>query len=333
MTSGGARTHRSGARTHRSGARTLNALVYHPDEAERYAALVHPSRGRVTLHVASKPDDAAPVMSEIDILYAWKFPPALYARATRLTWLQAMAAGVEWALVPELPRAVTLTRAPGIFGPWIAEYALGWMLWVTQRMAHYLGAQHERRWLGDVMPDRLRGKTLTIVGLGDVGRTIARSAAALSMRVVGVSRSGRRVAGVDRVTRLAGLSRALSDADFVVLTVPLTDATRGLIGARELRAMRPSAWLLNVARGAVVDETAIAEALGARRIAVAVLDVFREEPLPLDHLFWRLPNVVITPHISGPSTPDEIAPIFNDNLARFLQGRPLRHVVDRRRGY
>lgn len=311
----------------------INVLVYHPDEADRYAALVRAPRSRVTLHVAAKPDDALPVMAGIDVLYAWKFPPHLYPDARRLGWLQAMAAGVEWALVPELPKHVTLTRAPGIFGPWMAEYTLGWMLRVTQRMAQYLDAQRERRWIGDVMPDRLRGKTLVVVGLGDVGRTVARAARAFSMHVVGVSRSGRRIPGVDRIVRPAALVRALGDADFVVLTVPLTPDTRGLIGRRELGAMRASAWLLNVARGGVVDDAALVEALAERRIGGAVLDVFAEEPLPATHPFWRLPNVVITPHISGPSTADEITPIFNDNLARFLAGRPLRHVVDRRRGY
>jgi phosphoglycerate dehydrogenase-like enzyme len=314
----------------------LHVLVYHADEADRYAALVRLPRGRaarVELHVAAKPEDAARILPSIDVLYAWKFPRELYANAKRLRWLQAMAAGVEWALVPELPRKVVVTRAPGIFGPWMAEYTLGWMLWVTQRMTRYLDAQRERRWIGDVVPDRVRGKTLLVVGLGDVGRAIARAARTLSMRVVGVNRSGRRTPGVDRVVRRADLLRALGDADFVVLTIPLTEETRGFIGERELRRMRASAWLLNIARGPIVDEKALVAALRARAIGGAVLDVFDDEPLPATHPLWTLPNVVITPHISGPSTPDEIAPIFNDNLARFVAGRPLRHVVDRRRGY
>ncbi len=160
-----------------------------------------------------------------------------------------------------------------------------------------------------------------------------RGARALGMRVVGVTRSGRAVAGVQRVYPAARLTRALAEADFVAVTVPLTPETRGLIGARELGRMRPNAWLLNVARGEVVDEDALVEALATRRIGGAILDVFAREPLPADHPLWRAPNCVITPHISGPSTPEEIAPIFDDNLARFLAGRRLRHVVDRARGY
>jgi phosphoglycerate dehydrogenase-like enzyme len=146
---------------------------------------------------------------------------------------------------------------------------------------------------------------MVVVGLGDIGRTIA----------------------------LSGLTKALAEADFAVVVLPLTDETRGVIGAAALAAMRPTAWLLNIGRGAVIAENALVEALRARRIGGAVLDVFVDEPLPAEHPFWVLPNAVVTPHISGPSTPAEMSPVFNDNLARWLAGRPLRHVVDRRRGY
>ena len=113
----------------------------------------------------------------------------------------------------------------------------------------------------------------------------------------------------------------------------MTPDTRGLIGADALAAMKPTAWLVNIARGAVVNEAALLEALEQRRIAGAILDVFATEPLPPHHPLWRMDNVVITPHISGPSTPEEITPVFNDNLARYLAGKPLHHVVDRMRGY
>ena len=153
------------------------------------------------------------------------------------------------------------------------------------------------------------------------------------MRVVGVNRSGRRVREAERVFKVGQLAQALADADFVVVLVPLTPETRGLIGADALAAMKPTAWLVNIARGAVVNEAALFEALEQRRLAGAILDVFSAEPLPPHHPLWRMDNVVITPHVSGPSTPEEIAPVFNDNLARYLAGSPLRHVVDRARGY
>ncbi|HEY7648439.1 MAG TPA: D-2-hydroxyacid dehydrogenase [Methylomirabilota bacterium] len=316
-----------------AGPAPVSVLVYHPYEAQRYAALIQAPRNRVTVHVASTPGEASRLIGDADVLYAWRFPPALYARGPRLRWLQVMGAGVEWALGPELPASIVVTRAPGVFGPWMAEYVLGWCLWTTQRMPAYLDAQRRRRWMPDILPRRLGGTTMAIVGLGDIGREIARSARALGMRVIGVSRSGRKLPEAHRVYRVSALARVLGEADWVVVVVPLTADTQGLIGEAELAAMRSSAWVINVARGAVVDETALVAALRARRIAGAVLDVFATEPLPSDHPLWNLDNVVVTPHISGPSIPEEIAPVFAENLRRFLGGRPLQNVVDRRRGY
>jgi glyoxylate/hydroxypyruvate reductase A len=306
-------------------------LVYHGDP--RYAELVRVPKGRAVVSAAATPSEAAGLVGEAEILYAWKFPPQLYAKAERLRWLQAMGAGVDWAIVPELPPGVILTRAPGVFGPWMAEYVIGWCSWVTQRVETYREAQRQRRWLDHVLPDRLHGKTLAIVGLGDIGRDIARAARAFGMRVLGVTRRGRLVREAERVYPVGQMARALRQADFVVVLLPLTPETHGIIGADAFAAMNPTAWLVNIARGAVVNEAALMEALETRRLAGAILDVFATEPLPPHHPLWRMDNVVITPHISGPSTPEEIAPVFNDNLARYLAGKPLRHVVDRKQGY
>jgi phosphoglycerate dehydrogenase-like enzyme len=308
-------------------------LVYHPAEAKDYAALIRAPRGRLTVTACATPDEAASVIATTDVIYGWKFPAELYASAARLRWLHAMGAGVDWVLVPELGDHVIVTRVPGVFGPWMREYVLGRCLAITQRLDVYRSFQRAASWREDVIPERLAGKTMVVVGLGDIGRSIATGARDVGMRVIGVSRSGRRVREVERVYRLAGLAQALGQADFVVVVLPLTDQTRNLIGAPALAAMRPTAWLFNIGRGAVVAEAALVEALRARRIAGAVLDVFAQEPLPANHPLWSLENAVITPHVSGPSTPTEMAPVFNDNLARWLSGRPLRHVVDRRRGY
>ena len=308
-----------------------SVLVYHADR--RYAELVRVPKRGVSVQIAATPSEASGAIADTEILYAWKFPAPLYARAGRLKWLQVMGAGVDWALVPELPPHVQVTRAPGVFGPWMAEYVVAWCSWVTQRMKVYRDAQRQRRWDDHVLPDRLGGKTVTIVGLGDIGRDIARAARALGMRVLGVSRRGRPVREATRMYPVAAMARALREADFVVLLLPLTPETRGIIGADALSVMKSSAWLINIARGAVVNESALMEALEQRRIAGAVLDVFDREPLPPSHPLWKMDNVVVTPHISGPSTADAIAPVFNDNLARYLARRPLRHVVDRRQGY
>jgi glyoxylate/hydroxypyruvate reductase len=308
-------------------------LVYHPDQPDAYARAVRAPAGHpVTVHACATEAEAAAVVADARVVYGWKLPPVLYGKAKKLEWVQVMGAGVDWAL-NEVPRRVVVTRAPGIFGSWMSEYVLGWCSWVTQRTETYRAAQRERRWIETVLPGRLRGKTMTLIGVGDIGREIARVARAVGMHVIGVSRSGQRVPAVERVYRPGHLPRAMAAADFVVVVVPLTRKTRGLIDARALAAMRPGAWLLNIARGPVVDETALVDALQSHRIAGAILDVFPTEPLPADHVLWGLDNVVITPHVAGPSTPEELAPVFNDNLARWLRGRPLQHVVDRARGY
>lgn len=309
-------------------------LVYNPEpgEAAAYAELIKLPRPSLGVHCCTTPAEAERVIGEAEILYAWDFPRELLPRGPKLRWVQNMGAGVERFLVPELPSRVLLTRAAGIFGSWMAEYTFAWCLWVTQRVEAFREQQRAREWRPRGL-HRLRGATLCVVGLGDIGRAIARVGRAFGMTVVGVSRSGRRVPEASASYRVAALPRALARADFAVLTVPLTQVTRGLIGRESLAAMKPSAWLINIARGRVVDEAALLEALHARRIGGAVLDVFDEEPLQAGHPFWGLDNLVVTPHIAGPSLPGEIAPIFNENLRRYLAGRPLKYVVNRRRGY
>ena len=324
---------RSSSHPARRASRARTILVYHPEpgEARAYARLIPRTRGFRAVACAT-PAEAARAIGVAEILYAWNIPAPLLSRASRLRWFQNMGAGVERVLVPELSPDVRVTRVAGIFGPWMAEYTLGWCLWVTQRIERFRGDQRRRRW-SPVDPQRISGQTLCVVGLGDIGRSIARSARALGMTVVGVSRSGRRAPGLDAVYATRDRARALARADFAVLTVPLTDESRGLIGRRELAAMKRTAWLVNVARGPIVDGTALRDALRRRRIAGAVLDVFDTEPLPPGDPLWRMDNVAITPHISGPSVANEIAPIFADNLRRYLAGRPLRYEVDRGRGY
>lgn len=309
-----------------------SVLLYHPEEAEAYARLVKAPRGSIQLHTCAAPEEAALVIGEAEILYAWNLPPELLAKAGRLHWIQAMGAGVERFLVPELSKSVLITRAGGVFGHWMAEYTLAWCGWITQRIEKVRQNQRQHRWAGEP-PDRLRGKTLAILGLGDIGREIARLARAFGMRVIAVSRSGEKPPGVEMVYRSRALMHTLARCDFAVLTLPLTPKTRGLIGERQLHAMKPTAWVLNIGRGPLIQERALLRALEERWIAGAVLDVFDTEPLPPDHPFWGQENVVITPHIAGPSIPEEIAPIFNENLRRYLSGKKLRYVVDRTRGY
>ncbi len=310
----------------------VSILVYHRDEAQTYARLIRAPRGRVRIRTAATPAEALPFVEEMDVLYTWGFPSELLPNARRLRWVQVMGAGVDAFLDAPFPPRVILTRVEGVFGPWMAEYTFGWLLSIGQLTETFRAAQRAHRW-EPVNPVLLRGKTLAVVGLGSIGRTIARVGRAFDMTVIGMNRSGRPVPGVERVYRRAGVRDMLRASDYVVLVVPLTPETRGLLGDAELRAMRPGAWLVNIGRGALVQEDALVRALRERWIAGAVLDVFVEEPLPPEHPFWELPNVVVTPHVSGPNDPAEIAPVFNDNLQRFLHGRPLRGRVDIGRGY
>jgi len=310
----------------------VSVLVYHPDEAQAYARLVRAPRGRIRLRIASTPEGALPYVEEMDVLYSWGFPTKLLPRAHRLRWVQVMGAGVNGFLDTPFPPRVALTRAEGVFGAWIAEYTLGWLLWSTRRTESFRVAQRLRQW-EPTNPTLLRGRTLGLVGVGSIGRVIARVARAFSMHVIGVSRAGKSVSEVDRVYRRAQFHEFLAASDYVVLVAPLTPETRGMLGEAELHAMRPEAWLVNVGRGALVQEEALVRALQERWIAGAILDVFAEEPLPTEHPLWGMPNVVITPHVAGPSDPGEIAPIFNENLRRFLEGKALKGRVDLRRGY
>lgn len=310
----------------------VSVLVYHPDEAQTYARLVQAPRGRARLRIASTPAEALAFVEEMEVLYTWGFPVGLLPAARRLRWIQVMGAGVNAFLDAPFPPKVVLTRAEGVFGPWMAEYTLGWLLWSTQRIEMFRAAQRLRQW-EPLMPALLRGKTLGVVGLGSIGRAIARVARAFSMRVIGIRRSGRPVAEAERVYRREGLRELLAASDYIVLVAPLTPETRGMIGEAEFRVMRPNAWLVNIGRGGLVQEDALLRALQERWIGGAVLDVFSDEPLPEVHPLWTLQNVVVTPHVSGPNDPHEIASVFNDNLRRFLAGRPLRGKVDIKRGY
>lgn len=310
----------------------LSILVYHPEQATLYARLIRAPRGRVRVHAAATLAEAKPHVEEMEVLFAWDFPTDLLPLARRLRWIQVMGAGVDHFLAAPFPPRVLLTRCAGIFGPAMAEYTIGWLLWGTQQMEALRTAQRARRWERLTL-GRLGGRTLAVVGLGEAGRAIARAARGLGMRVLGLNRSGRRVPEVERVYRRPELRELLAASDYVVLALPLTPETRGILGDGELRVMRPTAWLVNVGRGALIQEPALLRALHERWIAGAVLDVFAEEPLPVEHPFWGMPNVVVTPHVAGPDDPAEIAAIFNDNLRRFLQGRALRGRVDLRRGY
>jgi phosphoglycerate dehydrogenase-like enzyme len=289
---------------------------------------------------------------EVEVLFS-SHPPANLSRTPRLRWLQMGVAGAEHLDLVGLQQAgITVSNASGIHAVPIAEYVLGMLLHVAKGVEQRQASQMGRAWPPDsrLAGRLLRGQTVVIVGYGNVGREVGRVAHALGMRILAVkaspSRERRarfRLAGTgdpagrlpERVVGPAELASVASEADFVVVTTPATPSTRGLVGATVLGVMRSGAWLINVGRGICVDAAALEAALRASSIGGAVLDVFEEEPLPPDSPFWELPNCIVTPHVSGgpPGAFDLLSDLLVENLARYVEGRPLLNVVSVRRGY
>ncbi|HEX7125864.1 MAG TPA: D-2-hydroxyacid dehydrogenase [Thermodesulfobacteriota bacterium] len=274
-------------------------------------------------------------IGDADVLLTFRFPTEYLAQAKRLRWIQLTSAGAEQVLAaPQLRRDVVVTNTRGIHGDVMAEYAAAVMLALRWRLPALVRDQQARRWRPALVRP-LAGATLGVVGLGAIGGAIARQGASLGMRVLGVRRTPAPVDGVERVYGPDGLLEMLPECDFVVLVVPTTSETTRMIGAAELAAMKPTACLVNVARGSVVDEAALVAALREGRLGGAALDVFDEEPLPPGSPFWDLENVLVTPHISGMPVDywQRVLDVFLDNVARWRAGQPLRNRVDPERGY
>jgi phosphoglycerate dehydrogenase-like enzyme len=275
----------------------------------------------------------------------------LLARAPRLNYVHSASAGVERALTPAArERGLVITNARGVFSRPIAEYVLMMILAVSRRLPGLLELQRERTWQ-PLEGVELRDVTVGIVGLGSIGRAVGALATAFGCRVVAVRRrsdgGAPTAAAADEETRSFGevmlervggpdsLPQLLAESDFVVLAAPLTPETEDMIDADALAAMKSTAWLINVARGRLVDERALIDALREGRIGGAILDTFREEPLPSTSAFYDLDNVIVTPHTSWSSgrVLDRSVELFCDNLRRYAAGEPLLNVVDPAAGY
>jgi phosphoglycerate dehydrogenase-like enzyme len=257
-----------------------------------------------------------------------------------LRWIQLISAGVEHVLYPEmLAHQATITNARGMHVTHMSEHVLALLLAFGRLLPDCLRWQARREWHQRDAIDRvftLSGKTAGIVGLGSIGQGTAVRLASLGMRVLGLRRRpGPPPPGVERVFAPEGLTELLGQSDVVVISTPLTDRTRGMIGAGEIARMKRGAYLVNIARGAIVDEGAMIVALQDGQLAGAGLDVFTTEPLPADSPLWALPNVIVTPHASGnyPEYVEQATAIFAENLARWLRGDPLVNVVDKEAGY
>ncbi len=284
------------------------------------------------------------ILAETEVLFTNPVIPAdILSRAPRLEWVQLTSAGVDRLLDSELVRSkVKVATASGMHAVPIGEYVLGAMLAFAKGLPRAVRAQAERAWR-PYWPDELHGKTVGIVGLGAIGGHVAKLARALEMRVLAVRRSAgkrgtrheARDTDAHELVPPSELAYVLSESDYVVIAAPLTAETRGMIGERELRSMKTTAVIINIARGAIIDEAALVRALKDGWIAGAALDVFEREPLPQESELWGLENVMVTPHIAGgtPRYLELAVELFCDNLRRYLAGQPLRNVVDVKRGY
>jgi len=291
---------------------------------------------RVELHACKLGQEPpADLLARCEGMLAWRAAPGLLPRTTALRWIQALTGGVEgWLALPDLPERVTLTCARGTHRSSMPENILGALFHLTKPYAAITIDQRDRRWTRRVS-EPLAGKTLGILGLGAIGGEVAKKAAALELRVLGVRRSPEPMPGVDRVYGPAQAPEVLAQSDYVLLLLPSTAETRGYMNKARLAQMKPSAYLLNFGRGDLIVDDDLVDAVRSKVISGAVLDVFRTEPLPAEHPFWVTEGITVLPHIGGmhPQRDGIVAELFVDNLRRFLDGRPLLEVVDRARGY
>jgi phosphoglycerate dehydrogenase-like enzyme len=294
--------------------------------------------------------DLEKVMRDVEVLYTSGVLPTP-AQAPRLCWIQGHFAGVNSILgAGEILRQAQLTSASGIHGPVMGEYVLMMMLAHAHDLPRMISGQRERAWPGDFTQRVLRGASVGIVGYGSIGREVARLASTFGMRILACKRDpearedqGYALPGTgdprgelpERIYGFDGLPEMLGQSDYVVLTAPLTPATQNMINAETLRAMKPGAFVVNVGRGGLIDESALAAALRAQQIGGAALDVFVREPLPPDSELWHLPNLIISPHVSGSvdNYMDLAMALFAENLRRYVAGEPLLNIVDVDAGY
>jgi phosphoglycerate dehydrogenase-like enzyme len=311
-------------------AHSLLILSRHAPQYERlFAAATLPELSTFT---ATDNKNLPPSASACDIVFG---EPSLIAPVlpalTNVRWIQSTWAGVEPLLNPALRRDYDLTNARGVFGPLMSEYVFGYMLAHERLIFARREAQREKRW-DTTAPGTLRGKQIGLLGVGTIGAALARTAKHFGMRVKGYTRSSESSADVDAYYH-GEKSAFACDLDYLVCIMPNTGETRHLVDRELLGALPARAVFINPGRGSSVDEEALADALANGRIAAAVLDVFQTEPLPADHVFWRLPNVLITSHTAALSAPTDIAPLFIENYRRLIAEQPLLHRVDFERGY
>jgi phosphoglycerate dehydrogenase-like enzyme len=260
----------------------------------------------------------------------------LLAATPKLRWYHTPAAGVDRLLeIPDFrARGIVITNNSGSYDIQIAEHVMAFVFGAAKRLHLYRDQQARHEWR-ELQHQEVRGETMVVFGAGSIGGEVARLAAAAGLRVIAVRRSGGAVPGAQRVVTTDALAEVVGEADYLIVAAPLTAATRGAISRAVLARMKRTAWVVNIARGTIIEEDALIDALRDERIGGAALDTFVEEPLPADSPLWSLPNVVITPHTSNssPRVRERTLALFVENVRRFKAGESLLNRVDYETGY
>jgi len=278
----------------------------------------------------------APLLQEVEILYtAWVLPDLLQ-RSPKLRWVHLFSHGVDYIRGDILEKDVIVTTGQGAHAAVLAEHVMTLVLMLAKQAPRFMRQQGECQWKRFYVIELSRS-TLGLVGFGSIGKRVAQYAKSFGMRVIATRRTFTEESPleIDELVPRDRLEYLLKESDFVVLALPLTSATRNLIGEKELRMMKPSAFLINISRGGLVDEPALIRALQEKQLAGAGLDVFQVEPLPAESPLWHMDGVIITPHV-GPLSPylvENANRLFMENLRRYITGNPLLNVFDRVRGY
>ena len=333
----------------------MKLVIHPPVDRERFASIADAAGSMEVINAADE-SAARTGIADADAFFG-KITPDMLAAARQLRWIQSPTASLEHYLFPELiSHQAVLTNMRGLYSDVIAEHVLGMMLAFNRRLPHYIRSQLAGRWdpvggeearvsfaMGpsvanaiDLAHRSLSGMTLGIVGLGEIGREIARRGQSFAMHVVAVDPViARSPPTVSQLWQPAELDQLLAISDFVVIAAPHTPETEGWFTRRQFQAMKRSANLINVGRGAIVRLDDLVAALAAGDIAGAGLDVFEIEPLPADHPLWRFPNVIITPHVAGqaPVIAERHLAVLVENVRRFVSGQPLMNVVDKARWF
>lgn len=287
----------------------------------------------LSILAAAHPEDVNRGISECDIVFG---EPSLVSKVIeqmqRVKWVQSSWAGVEPLLAPQLRHDYLLTNIRNVYGPLISEYVFSYLLMIERKIVSRRYAQSEKMW-DSSLSGTLQGKLLGLLGVGSIGAHMALTAKNFGMRVYGFTRMSESCQAVDRYYHAGNWKEFASDLDYLVCTLPGTKDTNDLVDAEAISALPQKAWLINVGRGSTLDESALLGALENQRIAGAVLDVFKEEPLPAQHPFWVTPNIYITFHTAAQNNPPDIASVFIENYMRYIRGDSLNYLVNYEVGY